>query len=81
MKVFIIPPEIDELLQIRESEILALEKELSEFKESSDLFARLAFYEGRLVNERSSKHWKTKIFEYPTFEGWKRGDKKKSEQQ
>lgn len=80
MKQFKIPPEIDELLQIREAEIMALEKELKELNEHLDLYARLAFYEGRLVNEKSSNHWKTKIFEYPTFEGWKRGDRKKSEQ-
>lgn len=75
MKTFQIPPEINELLEIRESEILVLEKEIEYLKANTELFAQLAFYEGRLVNEKSSNHWKTKIFEYPTFQGWLRGDR------
>lgn len=74
MKTFVIPPEINELLEIREAEILSLEKELEAMKANTDLYARTAFYEGRTVDEKSSNHWKTKIFNYPTFEGWKRGD-------
>lgn len=79
MKKFIIPPEIDELLEIREAEILALEKELEAQKANTELFAQIAFYEGRLINEKSSEHWKTKIFEYPTFQGWLRGDRPRSQ--
>lgn len=78
MKEFILPLEINELLAFREAEIKTLEKELEYLKADYELLARAAFYEGRIVNHKSSNHWKTKIFEYPTFEGWLRGDKPKS---